>query len=114
ILGSLPPGLTLGASTGAITGTPTASGQYSFTVQAQDSAASTQIAISPLNISIAAAAAPQITTSALPSGTAQLAYSAPLAATGGTPPYSWSIVSGSLPSGLALWASTGRSAAHTS
>jgi len=107
ILGSLPPGLALSASTGAITGTPTASGQYSFTVQAQDSAATTQIAISTSNIGIAAATAPQITTSALPNGTVQLAYSATPAATGGTPPYSWSVVSGSLPSGLTLDTSTG-------
>jgi len=108
ILGSLPPGLALSASAGAITGTPTASGQYSFTLQAKDSAASTQIAISTFNISITAAAtAPQITTSALPNGTVQLAYRAPLAATGGTPPYSWSVISGSLPPGLALGASTG-------
>ena len=106
ILGSLPPGLALSASTGAVTGTPTASGQYSFTLQAQDSAVSPQIAISALNISIAAAP-PQITTSALPNGTVQLAYSAPLAATGGTLPYSWSMVSGSLPPGVALSASTG-------
>jgi hypothetical protein len=106
ILGALPPGLALSASSGAVTGTPTASGQYSFTVQAQDSAASPQIAISALNINIAAAP-PQITTSALPNGTVQVAYSAPLAATGGTLPYSWSVISGSLPPGLALSASTG-------
>jgi hypothetical protein len=106
ILGSLPPGLALSPSTGAITGTPTASGQYSFTLQAQDSEASPQIAVSALSISIAAAQ-PQITTSALPTGTVQLAYSAPLAATGGTLPYTWSVVSGSLPPGLVLAASTG-------
>jgi hypothetical protein len=109
ILGSLPPGLAVSASTGAISGKPTASGQYSFTLQAQDSAASTQIAISTFNISIAAAAAtaPQITTSALANGTTQLAYSATLTATGGTPPYSWSVISGSLPPGLTLGALTG-------
>jgi len=33
VAGSLPPGLVLGGSTGAIAGTPSASGQYSFTVQ---------------------------------------------------------------------------------
>ncbi len=48
-----------------------------------------------------------ITTSSLPNGTVNTAYSATLTATGGTPPYAWSIVSGSLPPGLALNPSTG-------
>jgi hypothetical protein len=43
-----------------------------------------------------------ITTSSVPNGTVGVAYSATLAAGGGTPPYAWSITSGSLPSGLSL------------
>ncbi|MBI3097826.1 MAG: putative Ig domain-containing protein [Planctomycetes bacterium] len=35
--GSLPPGLTLGAGAGTISGTPTAAGTYNFTAQATDS-----------------------------------------------------------------------------
>ena len=37
-VGSLPPGLSLNPSTGAITGTPTAGGTFTFTVRATDSA----------------------------------------------------------------------------
>lgn len=48
-----------------------------------------------------------ITTTSLPDGTIGAAYSATLAATGGTPPYAWSIVSGALPAGFTLNASTG-------
>jgi hypothetical protein len=48
-----------------------------------------------------------ITTSTLPNGTVNTSYSTTLAATGGTPPYSWAITTGSLPSGLALNAGTG-------
>ena len=48
-----------------------------------------------------------ITTASLPNGTAGAAYSVTLAATGGTGPYSWSIASGSLPSGLTLNSATG-------
>src|SRR5205823_7815501 len=35
------------------------------------------------------------------------AYSQTLAATGGTPPYAWSVISGSLPAGLTLNATSG-------
>jgi hypothetical protein len=41
VAGALPPGLTQDAVTGAISGTPTADGTSSFTVQVQDGAAST-------------------------------------------------------------------------
>ena len=47
-----------------------------------------------------------ITTTSLPNGTKGDAYSATLAASGGTLPYTWSII-GSLPSGLSLNPSTG-------
>ena len=52
------------------------------------------------------ATAPVITTTSLPSGTVGTAYSKSLAATG-TLPISWSITTGSLPSGLSLDGSTG-------
>jgi len=44
----------------------------------------------------------QITTSQIPSGAVSMSYSDTLMATGGTTPYTWSLVSGSLPNGLAL------------
>ena len=43
-----------------------------------------------------------MTTTSLPGTTLGSACSAALAASGGTPPYSWSVVSGSLPPGLSL------------
>ena len=52
-------------------------------------------------------AVPQVTTTSLPAGKAGTSYSATLAATAGTTPYTWSISSGSLPAGLSLNASTG-------
>ncbi len=48
-----------------------------------------------------------ITTSSLPGGQVQSAYSATLNATGGTAPYIWSLLSGLLPNGLGLSSSTG-------
>jgi len=48
-----------------------------------------------------------ITTTSLPAGTKSTAYSQTLVASGGTTPYTWSILSGSLPDGLTLASSTG-------
>lgn len=48
-----------------------------------------------------------IVTSSLPSVVEDGSYSQTLVATGGTPPYTWSVVSGALPAGLSLNASTG-------
>ncbi|HWR35734.1 MAG TPA: putative Ig domain-containing protein [Clostridia bacterium] len=98
--GSLPSGLSLG-SNGTISGTPTAAGTASFTVRATDSMTPTpQTATQNLTISVVSALS--ITTSALSGGTAGTAYSQTLNATGGTPGYTWSLASGSLPSGLSL------------
>src|SRR5256885_8955832 len=49
----------------------------------------------------------QITTSTLPSGQVQTSYSASLQATGGAPPYTWSVIAGQLPNGLSLSSSSG-------
>ena len=48
-----------------------------------------------------------ISTTALPGGALNVSYSATLAAIGGTTPYIWSILSGSLPGGLSLNSTTG-------
>lgn len=48
----------------------------------------------------------EITTTALPGGGVGLAYSQPVTATNGVQPYSWNLVSGSLPPGLTM-SSTG-------
>jgi uncharacterized protein (TIGR03437 family) len=47
-------------------------------------------------------AQPTITTTQLPAAQLNLPYNATFNATGGTPPYSWSIVAGSLPPGMSL------------
>ena len=100
--GALPAGLSLSATAGVISGTSSSSGVASFdiAVTGSDGAVATKtfsLTIYPVPV------APTITTfSPLSSGTAGIAYSQALAATGGTPPYAWSIASGSLPSGLSL------------
>lgn len=99
---ALPPGLSLSAA-GLISGTPTTAGTYPFTARVTDSAAKS----STKALSIEVGTPVTITTTSLPDGVAGQAYSQTLAATGGTTPYSWSIVAGSLPPGLTLGSSTG-------
>ena len=98
--GSLPEGLTLNGTTGAISGTPTTAGTSSFTVQARDS--QTSPATAQANLSIAILNPPMIGTTQLPGGTTGVAYQTTLTVTGGSPAYSWSLVSGTLPLGLTL------------
>jgi len=107
IAGALPDGLALSPAAGLISGKPVSAGTFNFLVEVQDSASGA--AEKQMSISVAAAtAAPAIQTQALPSGKAGTVYSQTLAATGGTPPYTWSIASGTLPPGLTLDASSGR------
>jgi Putative Ig domain len=49
-----------------------------------------------------ASASPSITTTTLPNGVPNVPYSSTLAGAGGTTPYTWSLSSGTLCSGLAL------------
>ena len=103
---SLPTGLALNA-TGAITGTPTATNTNPTTFRVEDSTIpNQQFATKSLTITINAAPPPLLitTTSPLPAGTENQAYSTTLAATGGTPQLAWSLASGSpaLPNGLTL------------
>lgn len=101
--GALPDGITLDPASGALGGTPSKAGAFSFTAQVSDSGGRTATE----DLSIQVAAALSITsTSPLSSGTVGAAYSVTLGATGGVPPYTWS-VSGGLPAGLSLNPSTG-------
>ena len=105
--GTLPPGLSLGASTTdtvTIIGTPTTEGVYTFTLQVTDSTGTT--ATSP-NLSITIGDLQLTTTSPLPAATVGTAYNEQLNATGGTPGYTFALAGTStLPAGLTL-SSTG-------
>jgi hypothetical protein len=95
--GALPDGLTLSGG-GVLSGTPTAPGNFSFTVAVSD--AGNGSASQPLTLAVVAPLG--ITTTTLPSATSGTAYSQSLEATGGSSPYTWSVASGLLPGGLAL------------
>ncbi len=90
-----------GAYSGSATITPTAEGTYTYalTCGGVESGFAT--------LTVGAAPPLSVTTTSLPSGTVGTAYAQTLAATGGVPPYTWSVSSGSLPVGLTLSSSTG-------
>jgi Putative Ig domain len=100
--GTLPPGLSLTTTTGVISGTPTTTGSYPITVQVADSESTPATATGTFTITINPTPPLQVTTSSLSTGTQGVRYSNSLAATGGVPPYSWSLTSGPLPQGLTL------------
>jgi len=102
--GSLPVGLSLASSTTDtvnITGKPTAAGNSTFTVTVTDATGASSTS-GPLNIVVSTLAF--ITTSPLPAGAVTVIYpNVQFAATGGTPPYTFSLATGSsLPPGLNL------------
>ena len=101
--GSLPAGLSLNATSGAITGTPSAAATSSFTITATDGSGAT--GSRPYSVTINAAIT--VSPSSLPPGTVGAAYNQTATATGGTGTYAFSISAGTLPAGLTLNASTG-------
>ena len=90
--GALPPGLSLSSANGVISGTPSQAGNFAFTV----TAASGSALVSTQNLTITVLAATiQITTvSPLPNATIGQTYSQQFNASGGSPPYHWSLTSG--------------------
>jgi uncharacterized protein YhjY with autotransporter beta-barrel domain len=102
--GSLPTGLSLNTSTGAITGTPSAGGTYTFTIHAVDSINNFGSRSYTVNIGTVSLT---VNPASLPGGSVGTPYSQTVSATGGTGTYTFSVISGSLPTGLSLNASTG-------
>jgi len=96
--GSLPPGLTL-SSLGDLTGTPTNLGPFNFTVRVTDSASATVTKALVLTVVSPTLA---LATASLPDSTVGASYLETLTATGGTTPYTWSVIWGALPGGLNL------------
>jgi uncharacterized protein YhjY with autotransporter beta-barrel domain len=107
--GTLPAGLSLNSATGALTGTPTAAGSFSFTVSTTDSSTGTGAPFtgSRAYSGTVTAATVVIAPSTLTGATVGAAYNQSVSASGGTAPYAYSVSAGALPAGLSLNASTG-------
>ena len=101
--GSLPPGLSIDQASGMITGSPTTTGTYPFTISATDSTTPTpETSTASVSITIDAPPVLAVTGGALPLATQGSAYAAFISPTGGTQPYSFALTSGALPDGLSL------------
>jgi len=103
VSGNLPSGLSL-SSSGIISGTPASpKGNYSATIRVMDDVGVTRSRVFTITVFERDEAPLSITSpSTLSRGRKGSAYSAALAATGGSKPYRWSLISGSLPPGLSL------------
>lgn len=103
VSGALPQGLALDESTGVVTGVPTATGTFNFSVRATSSGGCSGVRAYSLVISCPAVT---ITPATLPAATAGIAYNQVLSvAPAGN--YSFLVSMGSLPPGLKLDAATG-------
>ncbi len=101
--GALPTGVVLG-SAGVISGDPTISGDFTFVVQVSDSD-STQPggpSTAQAQLTLTVVTPIEIGTTVLPFGNQGVAYLAPIAASGGTAPYTWKVIVGSLGPDMAL------------
>jgi len=97
--GALPAGLQL--VNGVLSGTPTATGTFTFSVTATDSASQTgnrsySITLAAPRLSLAPAR------TALTAATAEIAYTQTFTLSGGTSPSTFTVASGALPAGLTL------------
>jgi hypothetical protein len=110
VSGTVPPGTMVrpygfAASGTALIGTPTTAGTYTFTVSGTDNLS---IAIAPMTYQITIVGTftpPPVTITdspVLPSGTVGTYYADVFNVSGGSLPWSWSVVSGQLPPGLTL------------
>ncbi len=110
--GTLPAGTSVRAfadtHSAFLSGIPSQAGTFTFVLRAQDGSTparvdnlSVQLVISPGEL--------KVTTTALPHATVNQAYSQQVTATGGVPPYTWSldVFSDKLPAGLTLNSFTG-------
>lgn len=110
--GTLPAGLSLNASTGAVTGTPTATyASANIVFSVQDAKGVVANTTSTVRFTVGAAspsinATANTTAQSLTVGTAMSSFS-PLTPSGGTTPYIYSVTSGVLPAGLHLDSGTG-------
>ena len=98
---TLPAGLSFNATTGTISGTPTAVGTSNFTLSVADGESPQATTTQSYTIQIVSSLL-TITAAALPQAGVSQPFAQQFAATGGVAPYTWTVTAGTLPQGLQL------------
>ena len=98
--GDLPTGLSLSTG-GVLSGTPTQTGTFDFTVHATDGSGNAYSGSARYRLAVTAPTL-SISPATIPAATQHSAYSRTLTASGGTPGYGFSLRSGDLPAGMTL------------
>jgi hypothetical protein len=96
-------GLAMDAGTGLLSGTPSAAGAFSITVQVADSAGQTATGVFSLSVTLPVISI--TTASPLPAGTVGVVYTQRFTAGGGTQPYTWSVTGA--PAGFTMESAAG-------
>ncbi len=99
--GALPTGLTLSPA-GVLSGTLSAAGTFTFTIRSTDTNGC--FGVRSYTMSVTPAGCPAITLSppTLPNATQGVAYTQTIAGANGTSPYTFTVITGTLPAGLTL------------
>ncbi|HEX3069162.1 MAG TPA: ice-binding family protein [Thermoanaerobaculia bacterium] len=105
--GALPTSLILNPATGAITGTPTVPGTFTFTITATDATGCSGSRQYTMTIANAGCSAIIVNPTTLPPGATLQPYAQTITASGGTAPYTFAVIGGALPPGLSLNSTTG-------
>jgi hypothetical protein len=102
--GSLPSGLALNAQSGSLSGMPTVTGTYNFTIKAQaaNGCSGTRAYTFAVNCPTVT-----ITPASLPAGSTGASYNQSLSATPSSGNYTFAVTTGTLPAGLSLNPATG-------
>jgi hypothetical protein len=95
--GALPMGVTL-AQNGELAGTPTEGGDFTFSVRVTDGSTPPRMDMQQLGMNVIAALA--IETTDLAQALSGRPYTFAMEASGGVPPYTWSLGAGTLPAGI--------------
>jgi hypothetical protein len=101
--GALPAGLSL-SSAGSLSGTPSTAGTFSFTVTATDQNGAGTSGSRAYSLTVSPPAI-DVSPPSLPHAQDGHSYSQSLSASGGTGPYSFSVIAGALPAGITLFTS---------